>query len=183
MDSTFITYGVRNVSVLVEDIFDQTKKVNAGTRDMLISAVSDMTRRSRAIRINAFGCDSTNAISFLASAQRQQPYDTVPRYDIKGSVSQFDENLIRNQQDAGVGFKPFLNFGMSVDAATSILGLDLSVLTTDDLSILPGVTSRNSVAILKQGKGADADAAYHKFGVTYSMSLSKSEGSAQALRG
>jgi hypothetical protein len=183
MDDKLLDFGVRDVTMLVEDIFDQTKKVNAGTRDMLISAVSDMTRRSRAIRINAFGRDSANAISFLASAQRQLPYETVPQFDIKGSVSQFDENMIRSQQDAGLGIKPFINLGVSVDAATSILGLDLSVMTTEDLLVQPGVTSRNSVAILKQGKGADADAAYHKFGVSYSMSLSRSEGSAQALRG
>ncbi len=183
MDNLMIDYGVRDVSMLVEDIVDQTKKVNAGTRDMLISAVSDMTRRSRSIRVVAFGRDATNVISFLASAQRQSAYEVTPQFDIKGSVSQFDENVIRNQKDAGLSIQPFLNLGVSRDAATSILGLDLSVLTTDDMSILAGVTSRNSVVILKQGRGNDADAAYHKFGVSYSMSLSKSEGQAQALRG
>lgn len=183
MDNLMIDYGVRDVSMLVEDILDQTKKVNAGTRDMLISAVSDMTRRSRAIRVVAFGRDATNVISFLASAQRQSAYEVTPQFDIKGSVSQFDENVIRNQKDVGFGIQPFLNLGVSRDAATSVLGLDLSVLTTDDMSILSGVTSRNSVVILKQGSGNDADAAYHKFGLSFSMSLSKSEGQAQALRG
>jgi hypothetical protein len=183
MDNLMIDHGVRDVSMLVEDIVDQTKKVNAGTRDMLISAVSDMTRRSRAIRVIAFGHDATNVISFLASAKRQSAYDVTPQFDIKGSVSQFDENVIRNQRDLGFGIQPFLNLGVSRDAASSVLGLDLSVLSTDDMSILPGVTSRNSVVILKQGSGTDADAAYHKFGVSFSMSLSKSEGQAQALRG
>lgn len=183
MDNLMVDYGVRDLSMLVEDILDQTKKVNVGTRDMLISAVSDMTRRSRAIRLVAFGKDATNAISFLQAAQRQSAYDLIPQYDIKGSISQFDENLIRNQKDFGIGFQPFVNLGISRDAASSVMGLDLSVLTTDDLSILPGVTSRNSVVILKQGRGLDGDAAYHKFGVSYSMNLSKSEGQAQALRG
>lgn len=183
MDNLFIDYGVRDVSMLVEDIFDQTKKVNAGTRDMLITALSDMTRRSRAMRVVAFGRDATNVISFLASAQRQSAYEVVPQFDIKGSVTQFDENVIRNQKDVGLGIQPFLNLGVSRDAAASILGLDLSVLSTEDMSILSGVTSRNSVVILKTGKGTDADAAYHKFGVSYSMSLSKSEGQSQALRG
>jgi Domain of unknown function (DUF4384) len=183
MDNMMIEYGVRDVSMLVEDIFDQTKKVNAGTRDMLITAVSDMTRRSRAIRINAFGRDATNVISFLAQAQRQSPYDVIPQYDIKGSVSQFDEQVIRNTQDLGASFRPFLNLGLSRDAATNILGLDLSVLSTDDMSVLNGVTSRNAVVILKAGKGFDADAAYHKLGVSFSMSLSRSEGQSQALRG
>lgn len=183
MDNLLIDYGVRDVSTLVEDILDQTKKVNAGTRDMLISAMSDMTRRSRAIRVVAFARDTTNAISFLSSAQRAGAYQAIPRYDIKGSVSQFDDNLVRNQKDLGVGFQPFVNLGISADATTSVLGLDLSVLSTADLSVLSGVTSRNSVVILKTGKGADADAAYHKFGLSFSMSLSKSEGQSQALRG
>jgi hypothetical protein len=183
MDNMFIDYGVRDVSMLVEEIGDQTKKVNAGTRDMLITSVSDMTRRSRAIRVNAFGKDATNVISFLASAQRQAAYDVVPPYDIKGSVSQFDENVIRNQKDFGIGYSPFINLGIAKDAASSVLGLDLSVLTTDDMSVLSGVTSRNSVVILRSGKGIDGDAAYHKFGVNYSMTFSKSEGQSQALRG
>jgi hypothetical protein len=183
MDNLMIDYGVRDLSLLVEEILDNTKKVNAGTRDMLITALSDMTRRSRALRVVAFGKDATNVISFLASAQRQSAYEVIPQFDIKGSVSQFDENVIRNQKDFGIGFQPFINLGISRDAASSILGLDLSVLTTDDMSILPGVTSRNSVVILKQGRGFDGDAAYHKFGINYSMNLSQSEGQSQALRG
>lgn len=183
MDGLLADYGVRDVSMLVEDLADQTQKVNAGARDMLISAVSDMTRRSRAIRLVAFGKDASNAIGFLASAQRQGAYAVIPQYDIKGSISQLDEDLIRNQKDVGIGLQPLLNLGVSRDAASTVLGLDLSVLTTQDMSVMPGVTSRNSVVILKQGRGLDGDAAYHKFGISYSMNLSRSEGRAQALRG
>ena len=183
MDNMMIDYGVRDLSMLVEDIVDQTKKVNAGTRDMLISAMSEMTRRSRAARVIAFGRDANNVISFLDAAQRQSPYATIPQFDIKGSVSQWDENVIRTQKDAGIGFQPFVNLGASGDAAASILGLDLSMLTTEDMSVLPGVTSRNSVVIYKQGKGIDGDAAYHKFGISFSMTFTKAEGQSQALRG
>lgn len=183
MDTLLADYGVRDVSALVEEITDHTKKINAGTRDMLITAISEMTRRSRAMRLVAYGKDTGNAVSFLYSAQRADPYRTVPPYDIKGSISQLDENVIRNSKDLGAGFLPFLNLGISRDAAASVLGLDLSVLTTDDMAVLPGVTSSNSVVILRQGKGLDGDAAYHKFGVSYSMSLSRSDGQTQALRG
>src|SRR3569832_1882323 len=41
MVDLMISIGVRDISVLVEDLNKQTKKVNAGTKDMLISAVSD----------------------------------------------------------------------------------------------------------------------------------------------
>jgi hypothetical protein len=183
MDTLMLDYGVRDMTVMTEEITDETKKLNAGTRDMLISAVSDMSRRSRAVRLVAFGKDATNVISFLATAQSAAAYQAVPVYDIKGSVSQFDENLIKNQKDLGFGFAPFINLGIARDAASSMLALDLSVLTTSDMAVLPGVTSRNSVVILKQGRGFDGDAAFHKFGINYSMNLARAEGQSQALRG
>ena len=183
MDNLMIDYGVRDVTMLVEEMADSTKKINAGTRDMLITAMSDMTKRSRAVRLVAYGKDSTNVISFLQSAQRQSAYEVIPQFDIKGSITQWDENVIRDQKDLGVSFRPFVNLGISRDAASSILALDLSVLRTDDLSLLPGITSRNSVVILRHGKGFDGDAAYHKFGISYAMNFQQSEGQAQALRG
>lgn len=183
MDTLMLDYGVRDVTMLAEEISDETKKLNAGTRDMLISAVSDMSRRSRAVRLVAFGKDTMNVISFLASAQNAQAYQAIPLYDIKGSVSQFDENLIKNQKDLGIGISPFINLGIARDAASSMIALDLSVLATSDMAVMAGVTSRNSVVILKQGKGIDGDAAYHKFGINYSMNVARSEGQSQALRG
>lgn len=183
MDTLLLDYGVRDVTMLTEEITDETKKLNAGTRDILISSVSDMSRRSRAVRLVAFGRDTMNVISFLSSAQSAAAYQAIPLYDIKGSVSQFDENLIKNQKDLGIGFAPFFNLGVARDAASSMLALDLSVLTTSDMAVLPGVTSRNSVVILKQGTGFDGDAAYHKFGINYSMNLARAEGQSQALRG
>ena len=182
MDTMMIDYGVRDVSVLVENILDQTKKVSAGTKDMLISAVSDMTRRSRSVRLVAYGPDSNNLIGFLHQAQRKNAYAVIPQYDIKGSITQLDENLIRNQKDFGIGYNPYLNLGVANNAASMILGLDLTVLNTEDLSVVSGVTSRNSVILFKEGSGFDADAAIRKFGVSFNMSLSKTEAKSQALR-
>lgn len=185
MDRTFIDYGIRDVSVLVEDIADQTKKVNAGTKDMLISAVSDMTRRSRAVKLIAFGQDSGNLISFLQQAERKSVYQVVPQYDIKGSITQWDENVIQNQRDFGLGFDSNsfgMNIGLARDVAASILGLDLSMLSTADLSLLNGVTARNSIIVFKEGKGYDSDARISKFGINFNISFSKSEGQSQALR-
>ncbi|MCB1910213.1 MAG: DUF4384 domain-containing protein [Rhodocyclaceae bacterium] len=186
MDITLSNYGVRDVSVLAEDVLDQTKKVNAGTSDMLITAVSEMTKRSRAIRLVAFGQDSRNLITFLQQAESKSAYSVKPQFDIKGSITQLDENLIQKQTDAGLGFDSGASFGIGAgiakDAATNILALDLTMLDTEDFSVLPGVTSRNAVVIFKEGSGFDADATIRKFGVNYNMSLSRAEGQSQALR-
>ena len=177
-----ITFGVRDLSVLVEDLTDQTKKVSAGTRDMLISAVSDMTKRSRAVRLVAYGQDSSNAIGFLQQAESKSAYSLIPQFDIKGSISQFDESVAKKETSFGVSLGEILNYGRANTGAANVIGVDLTVLDTADLSVVPGVTSRNGVLIFKQGKGVDADAQYRKFGINFSASLAKSEGNGQALR-
>ena len=182
MDNHMITFGVRDVSVLVEELADQTKKVSAGTRDMLISAVSEMTKRSRAIRLVAYGQDSGNLIGFLLAAEKKGAYSVIPQYDIKGSISQYDENVAKKESGGGISIGEVFSYGRAAGGAATILGLDLTVLDTDDLSVVPGVTSSNGVVIYKAGKGLDADATYRKLGINYTSSLAKSEGNAQALR-
>lgn len=181
MDNMMIEYGVRDISMLVEDLSDQTGKVNAGTKDMLITAVSDMTRRSRAVKLIPFGNDSGNLISFLGAAGSQSPYNIIPQYDIRGSISQLDSSVVRKQTGGSVSATKW-GVGASASTAGSILGIDLSVLSTDDLSVIPGVTSSNAVVLFKSGKGADADATIKKTGISFDFQVAKNEATVQALR-
>ena len=182
MDNTLLDYGVRDVSVIVEDILDETKKVNAGTKDMLISAISDMTKRSRAIKAIAYGKDSGNTIGFLAQAQQREHFAIVPPFGIRGSISQFDDAIARKNVDGGISIEPFINIGAAKTATASVIGLDLNVLTTSDLAVVSGVSSRNSVIVIKEGKGIDGEASIKKFGINFSMSVSRQEGQSQSLR-
>jgi len=181
MDSLLGNYGVKGISVLVEDLDDATKKVSVGTRDMLLSTMSEMTRRSRAIKFIAYGGDQKNIVGFMASAEVKSAFTSVPQYDIRGSISQFDDNVVKQTEDIGLGSE-FLTIGKSSSATAKILGLDLSVINTSDLSLVPGVHSTNAVAIFAQGDGLDTEAKYQKFGLNYTTSLSKSEGSGVAVR-
>lgn len=182
MDNLLLDYGVRDVSVIVEDILDETKKVNAGTKDMLISAISDMTKRSRAIKPIAYGKDSGNTIGFLFQAQQREHFAIVPPFGIRGSISQFDDAIVRKTIDGGVAIEPFINVGAAKSATASVIGLDLNVLTTSDLAVVSGVSSRNSVIFIKEGKGVDGEATIKKFGINFSMSVARQEGQSQSLR-
>ncbi len=181
MDSLMIKYGIYDVSVLVEDLRDSTDKVKAGAKDMLISAISEMTRRSHAIRLIAFGSDSGNLVSFLASADQNTPYAVVPQYDIRGSISQLDKSVAAKDVAGGINFSR-VGIGGAKTANASVLALDLAVMSTSDYSVLPGVVSKNTIVIFKEGKGVDGDASIDKFGINFSMNLTRSEGDAQALR-
>lgn len=182
MDSMFMTFGIRDLSILLEDLDDATKKVSVGTKDMMLTTTSDMTRRSRAIRFIAFGNDSRNAASFLDRAESKAAYSNLPQFGIRGSISQFDDNIAKASKDVGVGFGEWLTFGKSASATSKIVAIDLTVMNLADFSIVPGVASRNGVAIFSEGQGVDGEARYKKFGINYATSLSRSEGTAVAVR-
>jgi hypothetical protein len=182
MDESFVRYGTRDVSIIAEDFADTTKKVSAGTRDMMISAISDMTRRSRAIQLVTFGQDANNIVAFLNAAQKRTPFATVPQYDLRGSISQLDENVIRSQSDSGISLESLFSIGRSKSRQFSVLGLDMSVAHTATLALVPGISSRNVTVIAKDSEALDGEATIRKIGVNFSTSFQRTDGTAQALR-
>ncbi|CAA6812872.1 MAG: Unknown protein [uncultured Thiotrichaceae bacterium] len=182
MDDLMVKYNIKDVGVMVEDIADRTEEVKAGAKDMLISAISEMTTESHGIRLVAYGKDTPNAITFLKRANNLSPYKNVPPYDIRGSISQFDKKVVHEDGSLGLFSRREGGLGASNVSSVSILAMDLNVIKTDDLSVVPGVTSKNSISIYRQGRSLDADARIDKYGVYFDMNLSRSEGVAQALR-
>lgn len=182
MDGLFITYGIRDVAVLVEDLDDKTKKVTAGTKDMLISATSSMTRRSNAIRLNTFGRDSIGLTEWIIRGGRVSTFDDLPQFVIRGSVSQFDQNLISGERSGGIAIGNVVSAGVADRVSSSRMAIDLNVIHGSNYAIVPGVTSQNSIEIRNEGRGADADATIKKLGINFNMTIAKSEGQAQGLR-
>ncbi len=182
MDETFLRYGTRDVSVIMEDLTDATKKVSVGTRDMMISAISDMTRRSRAVQLITFGQDANNVVAFLANAKQRSPFGAVPQFSIRGSVSQLDESVLRRQSDLGLALEPFLSAGASKSRQFNVLGFDVSMVQTSNLALLSGVSSKNIVVISKEGDALDSQATISKIGINFSTSFQRTDGTAQALR-
>jgi hypothetical protein len=180
-DELLLFHGVRDVTIMVEDLADATKKLSAGTRDMLISAVSEATKRSRGVKLITFGPDVGNLAAFMSNAQSAGAFAQLPMFNIRGSVSQFDDNVMRKQQDGGIALGK-LSAGAARSASFAVLGIDLNVISTEDFSLLPGVTARNQVAVFKTGSGFDGEAEYKKFGINFSQTLQRAEGQSQALR-
>jgi hypothetical protein len=138
------------------------------------------------VRLVAYGADSANVIGFLREAERKSAYQSVPDYGIRGSISQLDDNVARRTDNVGVQIGP-VGGGRSNMAAAQVLAVDLTMIRTDDLSVVPGVNSKNSVVIVRQGQGVDANASgtWHSQGLSlnFERGLEKNEGMSQALRG
>ena len=184
MDDMLFRFGVRDVSVMIEEMQDQSRRLGAGTRDMMVSAFADMTRRSRGVRLVTFGQDNQNIVQLLSIAQRLNDFKVVPQYDIRGSVTQFDEDVTRKQAGFGVSLLSAL-FGarLSSTSQSSVLGFDASVITTSDLSLVPGASSKNTVVVTRDDNGiGDGQAQIRNGSLSFNFGVARNEGVAQSLR-
>ncbi len=188
MDDMLYRFGVRDVSVMIEDMQDQSRRLGAGTRDMMVSAFADMTRKSRGVRLVTFGQDNQNIVQLLSLAQRINEFKVVPQYDIRGSITQFDEDVTREQ--AGVGASllsaftgPLFGVRFNRTQQASVMGFDASVVSTTDLSLMPGASSKNTVTVSRDETSAgDGLAQIRNSSLSFNFAVSRNEGVAQALR-
>ena len=182
-------FGVRDVSVMIEDMQDQSRRLGAGTRDMMVLAFADMTRKSHGVRLVTFGQDNQNIVQLLSLAQRLNDFKVVPQYDIRGSIiTQFDEDVSRQQ--AGIGASlvsaitgPLFGVRFNRSQQASVLGFDASVVAPADLSLMPGASSRNTVVVSRDETSAgDGTAQIRNSSLSFNFVVSRNEGVAQALR-
>lgn len=182
MDNLMLSRNIRDIPVMVEDVEDKTEAIKMGVRDMLVSAISEMTFKSHGIKLILYGKDSGNLISFMKAANNNKIYEKMPMYDIQGAISQFDKGVVSTDASVGLFARRDGGFGASRGSSLSVVALDLNVVKTDDMSVVPGVSSSNSVAIFQKGNSLDADASINKFGIYFDINLNRNEGQAQAVR-
>jgi len=175
MDNLFHAYGVRHVTVVIDQIPDATKKINAGARDMFLSATSQMTRTSHAIRLVPI-VDSR----VFSDSKRQQVVSEAD-FAIQGSISQFDDSMLQKQRDGAVCIWK-LCIGAADSDKISGMGLDLNLVETTGMSLVPGAAVRNAVLLRKHGNGYDGEMTLKNFAIEYNFTLSSNDGNGQALR-
>ena len=175
MDGLFRAFGIRNVTIVIDEIPDATKKVNVGARDMLMSATSQMTRTTHAIRL----IPVVESKVFTDSQRQRVVGDS--DFVIQGSISQYDDSMLKKQRDGAVCLW-YLCIGAADSDSFSGLGLDLNLVETAGMSLIPGANVHNAVLIRKKGKGYDGDLTYKKWSVQYNFTLVANDGNGQALR-
>ena len=186
MDDMMFAMGTRDISMMMEEFRDATQKVPLSARDMMTSAMSDMTRRSRGVRLMVFGSDQANLTQFLQQAQKLSAFAVVPSYNIRGTISQLDETVKKSGGSVGVSAVEAL-FGVrfGTDTKFSVLGLDAAVVETASMTLIPGVSSKNTTVISSRDASAgdgQARLANPAIGLVFAFETSRADGPAQAAR-
>jgi peptidoglycan hydrolase-like protein with peptidoglycan-binding domain len=173
MDDLFLGFDKRGIVITSAGIPDETGKVRTGTKEMLITAISKMTVKSGAfdfIDFHSQGDDLGNLFAMTGGAPTK-----MPDFYIRGSITQMDDNAVRNTKGFGIAF-PFLDLGFSKDDAFDLISMDMSVGEAASRRILPETSTSNTMVISKGGRSGEAGGRIGKAGLSFSLDLSRSEG-------
>lgn len=182
MDDLLLAYGKRDIVITTAGIPDSTGKVMAGTKEMLITAASKMSIKSKALTFIDYDTERSDLLALFQDMQAAGAFQhKLPNYYIRGAITQLDENAIDAQQGAGIAL-PFLDLGVSRDQVSSVVSIDMNVGETTSRMIMPGVNASNSLVITRTGKGGELGGKLGKVGFSFNMSLNKSEGLGSGVR-
>ncbi len=185
MDDLFVAHGVRGIRITSIGIPDATGQISVGTRDMLISAISQMTRRSGAFQYADWELDR-NELNYLHERAEGQA-SLLPTYYVRGAITQLDQNIIDWRKGFGVAGADQSGI-VEADAAydtnqtASVVALDLNVGLVQSREILPGLTASNSLAVSRQGSGTEAGLTIKQVGAFFSVEMAQAEGMHYAVR-
>jgi hypothetical protein len=183
MDDLMFRSGTRDVTLMMEELKDATQKVPVSARDMMTSAVSDMTRRSRAVRLSVFGTDQQNVLQLLQQAQKTSAFAVVPEFNLRGTISQLDEEVKRNSSSFGLLTERVFGVRFGNEVKFSVLGFDSAISRTDTLTLVPGVSSKNTTVLVREDASAsDGQARIVKSNAVFSFATARADGTSQAAR-
>jgi hypothetical protein len=150
---------------------------------MLTSAVSEMTRRSRAVRLSLFGNDQQNLQQLLNQAQRSGVFQVIPEFSVRGTVSQLDEDVKRDSASFSVLVQDLFGVRLGGETRFSVLAFDAAVVRTDSFTLVPGVTSKNTTVLARRDTSAgDGQARLRTTSTVFAFSSGRSEGTSSAAR-
>ena len=191
MDDLFVQYGITGWLVTSDGIPDATGEVSAGTKEMLISAISQASVKSNAFNFVDFESQSNVTVlaSFLADPNNPNvPVPAgfeIPNHYVRGAISQLDSGVVAESVGGGAAFSTGNyggDVGASVDQVASVVSVDLNIGDVFTRQMLPGVSASNSITVRRSGKAADAGATIDKLGLNFNLSFDRSEGMHAAVR-
>lgn len=180
MDTLFARFGVENVVITSDGIPDATGKVAAGTKDMLISAISKMSVRSKAFTFVDFDQRQEDVANLQQLVGFTDEF-RVPSYYIRGAITQLDEGVIAESVGGSVAFTNF-ELGASKDQVVSVIATDMNIGKLVTRQIMPGMSASNSVVVRRNGAAGDIGGTIKKVGLSFNISMNKQEGTHQATR-
>lgn len=183
MDDLMIAYGKRGIPLTTTGIDDFSGKTKTGTKEMLIRAVNEMSRKSGAFKFIDYDA-KLGGIGVLDrfDTEFDRSKKLVAFYYIRGAITQLDDNAVSSQAGGSVA-TPWGDLGLTSDQIVSLITVDLNIGDAETRQILAYTGSSNTLAVVRNGLEGEAGGKIGgKAGFNINVSLDKAEGLGAAVR-
>nr|WP_234637363.1 DUF4384 domain-containing protein [Delftia tsuruhatensis] len=185
MDRMFRNSHMPTVLITSKQLPDYSGRVAVAAKEMVVTALSQMSRVSSAFRYVDYEVDIArqdtvqNLTTILLNNNQIQLQR--PALYVSGAVSFMDQNVLRNSLDAGTSASR-LETGYSSNRSGAVLGMELHLGDFRTRTIIPGLDSANEVVIGNGSQGLDLSGRIGNYGVQFSVGRDYAQGSGPAVR-
>lgn len=192
MDRMLASEQVPPTLVAVKSIPDPSGLFSTATKDMVITALSRMSRTSQAFRvvdyeIDALRQDTVQAITGLLLNSGQVELQK-PQIYLSGSISFGDKSVIGKRRTIGVSTAN-TDTGYSWDLLGTVVGLDLHLGDMNTRTLYSGLDSANEAVVATGGKSVEIGAKakglprhIFRLGLQYEVAADNNQGAGSAIR-
>jgi Domain of unknown function (DUF4384) len=185
MDRLFRVAEIPTTLITSKQIPDASGRVPVATKEMIITAISQMSRLSNAFRYVDYEVDIArqdtvqNLTTILLNNNQIQLQR--PALYVSGAIAFVDQQVISNQFDVGTSGTR-LDTGFSQNRHATVIGMDLHLGDFRTRTLIPGLDSANEIIIGTGSQGVDLAARIGKYGTTFNMGRDYAQGSGPAIR-
>lgn len=185
MDRMFRDAEIPTTLITSKQIPDYSNRVPVATKEMIVTALSQMSRLSNAFRYVDFEVDIArqdtvqNLTTILLNSNQIRLQR--PALYVSGAVAFVDQNVINNRFDVGTSASR-LETGYSANKSATIIGLELHLGDFRSRTMIPGLDSANEVIIGTGGQGLDLAGRISDYGWGFNVGRDYTQGSGAAVR-
>ena len=192
MDRMLASEQVPTTLIAVKTIPDPSGMYSTATKDMLVTALSRMSRTSQAFRvvdyeIDALRQDTVQAITGLLLSSGQVELQK-PQIYLSGSISFGDKSVVGKRRTIGVSTAN-TDTGFTSDLLGSVVGMDLHLGDMNTRTLFPGLDSANEAVVATGGKAIELGGRatglpkyIYRIGIQYEASADNNQGAGSAIR-
>lgn len=186
MDGLLRQSNIGETVVAVKTVKDPSGKAAVAAGEMIVTALSQMSKTSGAFKVADFEVDPLKQDTVQTLTNLLLPTGSMaipaPQLYISGAISYLDQGVLRKSNSAGVSHGENGELGISGDLQTTALGLELHIGDFLTRTLYPGIDSANEIVAANKGFGIDGGAKIKKTGVQFSLERNLSQGVGGAMR-
>lgn len=185
MDHLFRETGMGTVLITSKSIPDYSGRIAVATKEMVVTALSQMSRVSNAFRfvdyeVNIAQQDTVQNLTTLLLNNNQIRLQRPALY-VSGAIAFVDQQVINNNFDIGTSASR-LETGFNKNRRSTVIGMEMHLGDFRSRTIIPGLDSANEIVIGSGGQGLDLSGRIGNYGVQFNVGRDYTQGSGPAIR-